>query len=156
MKQEPRGKKQDISDEGCSSIQWFPTSTFCNRRSSFDISLDLVFRNSYFVFLLGTSYFVPCTVQFVFLYVISYPNNPIPLLPSCQLSIQGSCRKRYNRSGGSLLFVWRPISAVGWNWIRVISRTENLYRLALLGYLVQALLGRVSRIKSSPTSAARR
>ena len=104
-------RSEMFEDKDCSSIQWFPTSTFCNRRSSFDISLDLVFRNSYFVFLLGTSYFVPCTVQFVFLYVISYPNNPIPLLPSCQLSIQGSCRKRYNRSSGSIFSGRGTISA---------------------------------------------
>ena len=37
----------------------FPTSTFSTRRSSFDISLDLVFRISYFVFLLGILKLIP-------------------------------------------------------------------------------------------------
>jgi len=32
--------------EGCSSIQWFPSSTFCTRRSAFDIFKSIKYQDA--------------------------------------------------------------------------------------------------------------
>jgi len=34
-------RSEMFEDKDCSSIQWFPTSTFCTRRSAFDIGKSI-------------------------------------------------------------------------------------------------------------------